>query len=219
MHTHIHTCAHTHTQSHTCIHTRPLARTHPRRQRYKKAPSFFTLHMGVKAELFAARNGREEEKDCHHIILEDWKKWVVCLGEMKSTQAVCRTNNGPVPPRGGIQGGGRKPQIPLVIFSAFAGWRRRMTCCSCLWPSHQTPIFRAVPTPVCLHICCAGPLASTRDNSMAYKLQGGGGAHCDVCVPFCLDSALVSLTTNIRMLVLCLRFTGWRRRTACCSCP
>ncbi|KAL6760586.1 carotenoid isomerase [Haematococcus lacustris] len=44
------------------------------KQRYKKAPSFFSMHMGVKAEVFAARPGRAAVGDCHHIILEDWAR-------------------------------------------------------------------------------------------------------------------------------------------------
>ncbi|GMH35734.1 hypothetical protein BSKO_03602 [Bryopsis sp. KO-2023] len=36
------------------------------RGRYKKSPSFFSMHLGVKADLLAA------DEDCHHIILEDW---------------------------------------------------------------------------------------------------------------------------------------------------
>jgi hypothetical protein len=44
------------------------------RSRYKKAPSFFSLHLGVKAEVFQAKKGHAAETDCHHIILEDWAK-------------------------------------------------------------------------------------------------------------------------------------------------
>ncbi len=44
------------------------------RQRYKKAPSFFSLHLGVKADVFSAQGSRPAEHDCHHIILEDWNK-------------------------------------------------------------------------------------------------------------------------------------------------
>ncbi|KAG1653437.1 hypothetical protein FOA52_006948 [Chlamydomonas sp. UWO 241] len=36
------------------------------RGRYKKAPSFFTMHLGVQASALPAGT------DCHHIILEDW---------------------------------------------------------------------------------------------------------------------------------------------------
>lgn len=35
-------------------------------QRYQKSPSFFSLHMGVKAEVLPP------DADCHHIILENW---------------------------------------------------------------------------------------------------------------------------------------------------
>ncbi|KAG2485310.1 hypothetical protein HYH03_015984 [Edaphochlamys debaryana] len=38
------------------------------RKRYKKSPSFLSCHIGVKAEVLA------HEKDCHHIVLEDWDK-------------------------------------------------------------------------------------------------------------------------------------------------
>jgi phytoene dehydrogenase-like protein len=38
------------------------------RQRYRKAPSFFSLHLGVKADVLKG------EEDCHHIILEDWAR-------------------------------------------------------------------------------------------------------------------------------------------------
>ncbi|GFR46202.1 hypothetical protein Agub_g7733 [Astrephomene gubernaculifera] len=38
------------------------------RQRYKKSPSFFSLHMGVRAEVLRGLS------DCHHILLEDWGK-------------------------------------------------------------------------------------------------------------------------------------------------
>ena len=38
------------------------------RKRYKKAPSFFSMHLGVKAEVLP------EGTDCHHIILEEWGK-------------------------------------------------------------------------------------------------------------------------------------------------
>uniref|UniRef100_A0A7R9VHL1 prolycopene isomerase n=1 Tax=Chlamydomonas euryale TaxID=1486919 RepID=A0A7R9VHL1_9CHLO len=36
------------------------------RNRYKKAPSFFTMHLGVKADALPPGT------DCHHILLEDW---------------------------------------------------------------------------------------------------------------------------------------------------
>ncbi len=35
-------------------------------QRYKKSPSFFSLHLGVKADVLPPGT------DCHHILLEDW---------------------------------------------------------------------------------------------------------------------------------------------------
>ena len=38
------------------------------RKRYKKAPSFFSMHLGVNAEVL------KKDVDCHHIILEDWDK-------------------------------------------------------------------------------------------------------------------------------------------------
>jgi prolycopene isomerase len=37
-----------------------------RRQRYKKSPSFLSIHMGVRTE--ALPPGTQ----CHHIIVEDW---------------------------------------------------------------------------------------------------------------------------------------------------
>ena len=37
-------------------------------QRYQKSPSFLNLHMGVKAEVLPL------DTECHHVILEDWKK-------------------------------------------------------------------------------------------------------------------------------------------------
>ena len=37
-------------------------------QRYQKSPSFFSLHMGVKAELLSP------ETECHHILLSEWEK-------------------------------------------------------------------------------------------------------------------------------------------------
>eukprot|EP00195_Chlamydomonas_chlamydogama_P009008 CAMPEP_0202903422 /NCGR_PEP_ID=MMETSP1392-20130828/24318_1 /ASSEMBLY_ACC=CAM_ASM_000868 /TAXON_ID=225041 /ORGANISM="Chlamydomonas chlamydogama, Strain SAG 11-48b" /LENGTH=700 /DNA_ID=CAMNT_0049590589 /DNA_START=75 /DNA_END=2177 /DNA_ORIENTATION=+ len=38
------------------------------RERYKKSPSFFTIHMGVDASIVP------EGTDVHHIVLEDWNK-------------------------------------------------------------------------------------------------------------------------------------------------
>ncbi len=35
-------------------------------QRYQKSPSFFSLHLGVKAEILPP------ETECHHILLDDW---------------------------------------------------------------------------------------------------------------------------------------------------
>jgi prolycopene isomerase len=37
-------------------------------QRYKKSPSFLSLHMGVKSEILA------NNTECHHILLENWEK-------------------------------------------------------------------------------------------------------------------------------------------------
>mmetsp|Transcript_7876 Transcript_7876/g.22496 ORF Transcript_7876/g.22496 Transcript_7876/m.22496 type:complete len:623 (+) Transcript_7876:195-2063(+) len=37
-------------------------------QNFKKSPSFFTMHLGVKADVLPA------DCQCHHIVLEDWKK-------------------------------------------------------------------------------------------------------------------------------------------------
>ncbi|MEO1521993.1 MAG: carotenoid isomerase [Cyanobacteria bacterium J06633_2] len=36
------------------------------RNRYQKSPSFFSMHLGVRADVLAA------DAECHHIILEDW---------------------------------------------------------------------------------------------------------------------------------------------------
>ncbi|PNH03626.1 Prolycopene isomerase, chloroplastic [Tetrabaena socialis] len=44
------------------------------RQRYKKSPSFFSMHIGVKAEVLG------DEKDCHHVLLEDWAKMETARG-------------------------------------------------------------------------------------------------------------------------------------------
>ncbi|CAD7702747.1 unnamed protein product [Ostreobium quekettii] len=38
------------------------------RQRYKKSPSFFSIHMGVQEDILPPST------DCHHIVLEDWTK-------------------------------------------------------------------------------------------------------------------------------------------------
>ena len=50
---------------------RTHAHTHAERlfrQRYTKAPSFLSIHMGVKAEVLPPGT------ECHHIIVEDWAK-------------------------------------------------------------------------------------------------------------------------------------------------
>ncbi|MEW5306762.1 MAG: hypothetical protein WDW36_009203 [Sanguina aurantia] len=46
------------------------------RLRYKKSPSFLSIHMGVRAGVLAA------ETDCHHIILEDWGKMEASRGTL-----------------------------------------------------------------------------------------------------------------------------------------
>lgn len=38
------------------------------RKRYKKSPSFLSIHMGVRADVLPAGT------DCHHIVVEDWDK-------------------------------------------------------------------------------------------------------------------------------------------------
>ncbi|DBA72385.1 TPA: hypothetical protein ACH3X2_010424 [Trebouxia sp. C0005] len=38
------------------------------RERYKKSPSFISIHMGVKADVLP------QGTECHHIIVEDWQK-------------------------------------------------------------------------------------------------------------------------------------------------
>ena len=40
----------------------------PRRKRYKKSPSFLSIHMGVRAEALP------DTTECHHIIVEDWAR-------------------------------------------------------------------------------------------------------------------------------------------------
>jgi prolycopene isomerase len=43
-------------------------------QRYQKSPSFFSLHLGVKAEVL------QSGTDCHHVLLEDWAKMEEAIG-------------------------------------------------------------------------------------------------------------------------------------------
>jgi prolycopene isomerase len=43
-------------------------------QRYQKSPSFFSLHLGVKAETLPSGT------ECHHILLEDWSQMEDSLG-------------------------------------------------------------------------------------------------------------------------------------------
>jgi prolycopene isomerase len=43
-------------------------------QRYQKSPSFFSLHLGVKAEVLPPGT------ECHHIMLEDWSQMEASLG-------------------------------------------------------------------------------------------------------------------------------------------
>lgn len=43
-------------------------------QRYQKSPSFFSLHLGVKADVLAAGT------ECHHILLEDWQQMEAAYG-------------------------------------------------------------------------------------------------------------------------------------------
>lgn len=38
------------------------------RSRYKKSPSFLSIHLGINAEVLPPGT------DCHHIILDDWSK-------------------------------------------------------------------------------------------------------------------------------------------------
>jgi prolycopene isomerase len=45
-------------------------------QRYQKSPSFFSLHLGVKAEVLPPGT------ECHHILLEDWSKLEAALGTL-----------------------------------------------------------------------------------------------------------------------------------------
>jgi len=43
-------------------------------QRYQKSPSFFSLHLGVRADLLPPGTG------CHHILLEDWNRMEAAEG-------------------------------------------------------------------------------------------------------------------------------------------
>jgi prolycopene isomerase len=45
-------------------------------QRYRKSPSFLSLHLGVKAEAVPA------DADCHHIIVEDWQRMEEAYGTL-----------------------------------------------------------------------------------------------------------------------------------------
>ncbi|MGG6295166.1 carotenoid isomerase [Leptolyngbya sp. AN02str] len=45
-------------------------------QRYQKSPSFFSMHLGVKAEVLAAGT------ECHHIVLEDWDRIEAAQGTL-----------------------------------------------------------------------------------------------------------------------------------------
>jgi prolycopene isomerase len=45
-------------------------------QRYQKSPSFFSLHLGVKAEVLPPGT------ECHHILLDDWAKLESALGTL-----------------------------------------------------------------------------------------------------------------------------------------
>jgi prolycopene isomerase len=43
-------------------------------QRYQKSPSFFSLHLGVKAEVLPAGT------ECHHVLLQDWAEMEAAYG-------------------------------------------------------------------------------------------------------------------------------------------
>jgi prolycopene isomerase len=45
-------------------------------QRYQQSPSFFSLHLGVKAELLLPGT------ECHHILLEDWQQMEAAYGTL-----------------------------------------------------------------------------------------------------------------------------------------
>jgi prolycopene isomerase len=45
-------------------------------QRYQKSPSFFSLHLGVKAEVLPAGT------ECHHVLLEDWQQMEAARGTL-----------------------------------------------------------------------------------------------------------------------------------------
>jgi phytoene dehydrogenase-like protein len=57
-------------------HPHPPTHPHTRRKRYKKSPSFFTIHMGVRADALPA------DTDVHHIIIEDWAKMEEARGTL-----------------------------------------------------------------------------------------------------------------------------------------
>lgn len=46
------------------------------RKRYKKSPSFLSIHMGVRADVLP------EGTQCHHIIMEDWARMEDPLGTL-----------------------------------------------------------------------------------------------------------------------------------------
>ncbi|MEM9216182.1 MAG: carotenoid isomerase [Cyanobacteria bacterium P01_F01_bin.150] len=51
------------------VSDRPTPKKEERwQQRYQKSPSFFSMHLGIKADVIAA------DTECHHVILEDWSK-------------------------------------------------------------------------------------------------------------------------------------------------
>lgn len=45
-------------------------------QRYQKSPSFFSLHLGVKAEVLPSGT------ECHHVLLEDWSQMEATRGTL-----------------------------------------------------------------------------------------------------------------------------------------
>lgn len=42
------------------------------RERYRKSPSFFSMHIGVRADALRVDMSEEGGMDCHHIMLDDW---------------------------------------------------------------------------------------------------------------------------------------------------
>eukprot|EP00873_Tetraselmis_striata_P045487 jgi/Tetstr1/465751/TSEL_010376.t1 len=71
-------------------------------KKFKKSPSFFTMHLGVKADLLPA------DCQCHHIVLEDWTRLEDAHGTLfcvhphrpgpPASRPTARTSSTPSPP-------------------------------------------------------------------------------------------------------------------------